>query len=104
VGKNSLQLHHFRKYDRLVLVVRDPLSTFLAEFNRQYGVQIGNVTASKTYVAKFEVFKTVAWPEFVRFNIEKWHSFYTNIHQRFDKEKVCTIFYDELLENVVQGK
>jgi hypothetical protein len=57
-------------------------------------------------VAKFEVFKTVACPEFVQFRIEKWHSFYTNIHQRFAKEKVkvCTIFYDELLENVVEGK
>jgi hypothetical protein len=82
------------------LVVRDPLTQALSEYSRQNGIR--NTTTHKA-ITSMEVFETEAWPEFVRIHFKEWINFHTQIPQRYGKEKVCAIFYEELLEDVVQG-
>jgi hypothetical protein len=89
-------------YDRVVLIVRNPLGTFLSEFNRKYGNR-GNTTDGHHAVSPIEDFQTEAWPNFVRSQFNQWHNFYTKVPQKYSKERVCVIFYEELLEDVSQG-
>jgi hypothetical protein len=94
------QSYYFRKYDRVVLVVRDPLRAAMADFSRKNGVR--NTTTHKA-VAPLEVYETEAWPEFARIRFHAWSSFLKHIPRDYAKDKVCTIIYEELLEDVVRG-
>lgn len=96
-------LQTFSEYDRAIVLVRDPLSAFLAEFNRQKGE--GNRSTSKhVALAPLSAFLTSQeWPQFVQDKFIAWLGFNRNAVQYYSKENLCTIVYEQLTIDPVKG-
>lgn len=82
---------HRRKeilFQRVILLIRDPVNTFLAEFNRR-------MTGTHTGVAEESVFKN-HWEQHVDHCIKRWFKLYSTWVNVLDPKNILLISYENL--------
>ncbi|CAB4061818.1 unnamed protein product [Lepeophtheirus salmonis] len=74
--------------DGVVLLVRDPYESLLAEFNRQNGGHIGHASTSN--------YRSIQWLKYVVDSAPSWSKFYTSWFNSFSESDHHVIFYSDL--------
>ena len=81
------------KYDRVVVLVRDPFDALLAEFNRKH-------TKNHTGFASDEKFET-EWLPYVTNSIEFWRGFHVYFKNQYEPHKVLFTKFENFHENLI---
>ncbi len=84
-----------KHWDRVVVLVRDPFDTLLAEFNRRVA------NASHTGFAPQEVFESKRWPNYVWKFSEEWKAFHEFFLEEYTKgEDLYILSFERLKKNL----
>ena len=82
-----------RFYDRVILLVRDPFDTLLAEFNRRK-------TENHTGLANLKEFQTKNWIHYVETQSEWWKGFYKFFMENYQPSQLHIVQYENLKTNL----
>ncbi len=82
------------KYDRVVVLVRDPFDALLAEFNRQH-------SQNQTGFASDEKFEQ-HWNTYLAKTIEFWKGFHTFFKAEYKSHQVMFVSYEKLTKNLIE--
>ena len=82
---------HIDKFDKAILLVRDPFDSLKSEFNRQYGGHTGHASPDK--------FRRLNWKDFVYTKGEQWEKMNIEWCNHL-KGKVLVILYERLRQNI----
>ena len=80
-------------YDRVILLVRDPFDTLLAEFNRRK-------TENHTGLANLKEFQTKNWIHYVETQAEWWKGFYKFFMENYQPSQLHIVQYENLKTNL----
>ena len=84
----------------MIVIVREPITAFIAEFNRKFGKQERNKHVSS---ASLQAFQTQEWPKFVEEKFKHWLSMNSNAAKFYSQSQICVIIYEELVINTATG-
>lgn len=77
----------------MILLIRDPFDTLLAEFNRRR-------SESHTGLASIEDFDGPNWKHFIEKQSQDWHLFYKYYAETYSKDQLFILQYEKLKANV----
>ena len=82
-----VKTHHWIDVQHAIILVRDPLDTLKAEFNRRFSNHTGH--ASPEQYAKH-------WDDHARLSLVQWQMFHWIFYSRLRRENILTVTYDDL--------
>ena len=92
---------YFSEFDRAVIIVRDPIMAFIAEYNRRYGIQ--NKKSQHIALAPLDAFDNPDWPKFVKEKFKHWLDMNHNAIKFYANSQICIIIYEELILDIIKG-
>ena len=82
-----------KKYDRVILLIRDPFDTLIAEWNRLYSKSHTGIASEK------EVNNTEKWNEYISTQSKNWEDFYTYYIENYKRNQLYILRYEKLKED-----
>ena len=81
------------KFDRVIVLIRDPFDALLAEFNRQH-------SHNQTGFAPDEKFES-EWSSYVSKVMDFWKGFHMYFKTQYQPHQVMFVSYESLVENLI---
>merc|ERR1719362_1825564 len=84
-----------KKYDRVVLLIRNPMDTMLAEFNRRKSEH------NHTGIAPLSEFSGKKWTNYVESMIQKWEEFHMYFFDHYKPKQIHLLRYENLKTDLI---
>ena len=84
-GNKQNQKQVPKKFDRVILLIRDPFDRLVSEWNREN-------SGSHTGSASLKSFSNKArWEKYVKNALNNWQEFYTSYYDNYQSESMSTV-------------